>query len=411
MPTFIRVRTPSYRRHKPSGQAVVTLNGHDFYLGNHNTPASRARYQQVIAEWNARGRTLAKSSDLSVVELIAAFLQHANRYYVKPDGRPTSELGNFRSIIRRVKKLYGTALVADFGPLALKAVRQGMVADGLSRTGINHAINRLRQIFKWSVENEMVAPTVLHGLQAVGGLRYGRTDAHESEPVRPVPDAFVDAVLPHAAPPVRAMIELQRLTGMRSGEVTAIRACDLDASGKVWTYKPPQHKNKFRGFERVVYLGPEAQRILKPWLTTDLQAYLFRPADSVTAWLEKRHRARRTPLHYGNRPGSNRKREPRRTPSDRYDTASYRRAIKYAVAAENKARLRAAKAAGIDAAKVSFVPDWHPHQLRHNRATELRRQYGLEVARVLLGHKTALVTEIYAEADRARAIEVAAQCG
>lgn len=26
-------RRPSYQRHKPSGQAVVTLNGRDFYLG------------------------------------------------------------------------------------------------------------------------------------------------------------------------------------------------------------------------------------------------------------------------------------------------------------------------------------------------------------------------------------------
>ena len=28
-----RVRVPSYRRHKPTGQAVVTLNGHDVCLG------------------------------------------------------------------------------------------------------------------------------------------------------------------------------------------------------------------------------------------------------------------------------------------------------------------------------------------------------------------------------------------
>jgi hypothetical protein len=27
-----RTRVPSYRRHKPSGQAVVTLNGKDRYL-------------------------------------------------------------------------------------------------------------------------------------------------------------------------------------------------------------------------------------------------------------------------------------------------------------------------------------------------------------------------------------------
>jgi hypothetical protein len=34
-------RPPSYRLHKPSGQAVVTLNGKGFYLGAHDTPASR----------------------------------------------------------------------------------------------------------------------------------------------------------------------------------------------------------------------------------------------------------------------------------------------------------------------------------------------------------------------------------
>ena len=36
------LRVPSYRRHKPSGQAVVTLSGKDFYLGPWNTRVSRA---------------------------------------------------------------------------------------------------------------------------------------------------------------------------------------------------------------------------------------------------------------------------------------------------------------------------------------------------------------------------------
>jgi len=54
---------------------------------------------------------------------------------------------------------------------------------------------------------------------------------------------------------------------------------------------------------------------------------------------------------------------------------------------------------------------WHPHQLRHNAATAFRRKHGLEVARVLLGHKTAAITEIYAEADQQRAVEVMAKMG
>jgi hypothetical protein len=43
-------RTPSYRLHRASGQAVVTLNGRDVYLGLHGTQASRDAYDRAIAE-------------------------------------------------------------------------------------------------------------------------------------------------------------------------------------------------------------------------------------------------------------------------------------------------------------------------------------------------------------------------
>ena len=46
-----KLRIPSYRKHKPSGRAVVTLDGRDIYLGKHNSAASRAEYNRLIAEW------------------------------------------------------------------------------------------------------------------------------------------------------------------------------------------------------------------------------------------------------------------------------------------------------------------------------------------------------------------------
>jgi hypothetical protein len=69
--------TPSYQLHKPSGQAVVTLNGVDHYLGNYDTPESRAAYDRLIAEWLANGRRFppkpgAYCGDLTVAELIAS---------------------------------------------------------------------------------------------------------------------------------------------------------------------------------------------------------------------------------------------------------------------------------------------------------------------------------------------------
>jgi integrase len=234
------LRIPFYRRHKPSGQAVVTIDGRDIYLGKFNTAASRAEYNRLIAEWTVRGSTLPQNQaiDLTVTELAAAFWKFAQQYYRSPDGNPTGEVANYKTLLRRLKVLYGRTRAADFGPLSLKALRQGLIDEGLARKTINQAVNRIRHVFKWGVENQLVEPTVFQGLHAVAGLRFGRSGAKETAPVKPVPAAFVDAVLPFVSAQVAAMIELQRITGMRSGEVCIMRACDINMSGRVWVYMP-----------------------------------------------------------------------------------------------------------------------------------------------------------------------------
>src|SRR5262249_29487116 len=134
--------------------------------------------------------------------------------------------------------------------------------------------------FKWAVENELVPASVHHGLRTVAGLRRGRCDVRESEPVRPAPEAMVEAVRPHVARQVWTMIELQLLTGMRPGEATSMRTRDLDTSGKVWVYTPESHKTEHHGKRRAIYIGPRAQSVLRPWLRTDLASYLFSPAEA-----------------------------------------------------------------------------------------------------------------------------------
>ena len=77
---------PSSRRHKPTGQAVVTLNK-DFYLGRWNTKASRAEYDRLIGEWLACARCMSTSMrGVSVAELALAYWRLAKGYYRK-DGR------------------------------------------------------------------------------------------------------------------------------------------------------------------------------------------------------------------------------------------------------------------------------------------------------------------------------------
>lgn len=406
-------KTPDYCRHKPTGRAYVRLNGRMVYLGEYGSPASRAEYDRIVAEWLVAGRKLATapSADLTVTELLAGYWTWAEGYYVK-NGHPSSEQHNIRSALAPLRRLYGHAPVSTFGPTALKALREVLIQDALCRKTVNGRIEIIRRAFKWGVENELVPPSVLHGLQAVAGLKRGRSEARETAPVKPVPDAFVDAIKPHVSRPVWAMIELQRLTGMRSGEVAILRACDVDMSGSLWIYRPACHKTEHHDRERVVTLGPQAQAIVRSFLKPETHAYLFSPIDAERERRADMHARRKTPLSYGNRPGTNRKRRPEWTPGEHYTTASYMRAVTRGCELADRAAKAQALAEGRQVQPGErIIPHWHPHQLRHNYATNIRRQYGIEAARVMLGHATTTMTEIYAERDSGVAAEVAAKYG
>jgi integrase len=428
-------RVPSYRLHKPSGRAVVTIGGADVYLGTHGTKTSRDEYDRVIGEWMANGRRAPGESDLSVAELLLAFWKHAQAYYRAPDGKPTSQVEAFRPPLRILRRLYGRTLARDFGPLALKAVRLAMVGEGWCRSQVNRQTSRVRQVFKWGVAEEIVPPSVLEALRAVEGLRIGRTDAPESEPVRPVPEHYLAATLPHLSPTVRAMVEVQLVTGMRPGEMCAMRWADVDTGdgASLWHYKPATHKTAHHGHTREIYLGPRAQDLLRPFLKTDLSAHVFNPTAAEAERRAAASKARKTPKSCGNVPGSNRRRKPKRQPGDRYTVRSYRRAIaracerafampaeileprnaKERAAAEAAGRMSTEAIAARRKARQAWRDEhvWHPHQLRHNAGTRLRAEYGVEAAQVILGHKTLSVTQVYAEKNVKAAQRIMAEVG
>ncbi len=180
-------RIPSFRHHKDSGQGFLELDGQRHYLGRFDLPETQERYHRLIAEWLANDRQLSVDpSDITIVELCARFWRHAKAYYRRPDGTPTSEIENVRLALRSVKALYGSTAAAQFGPRALKTVRQQMIDQGACRTYINRHLGRVKLMFKWAVSEGLIEPSVYHGLQAVAGLKRGRSEARESEPVIPV---------------------------------------------------------------------------------------------------------------------------------------------------------------------------------------------------------------------------------
>jgi integrase len=328
-------KVPAYRKHKATGQAVVTLPGRgrrrDVFLGKFGTPESQKEYARVIAEWvgTAAGFASGSTADTTVNELVMAFWKHAVIYYRRRDGQPTSEQHNDRAVIRNLRVLYGHTPVADFGPAALKALRQQWITAAIVRAQVNARTYRVRRIFRWGVPEELVPPAVADALFHLEGLRSGRTEAAETSPVRPVSDEMVAAVMPFLPEVVRDMVTVQRLTGMRPGEVCAMTWEEVDRSGSVWYCRPTQHKTAHRGIERVVAIGPRAQEILSRYLSAGQCGYVFSPKESERARRQTRAASRKTPRYPSHMRRNEHKRQsdPRWCPGEGYTEAAYRRAI------------------------------------------------------------------------------------
>lgn len=257
-------RTPSYRLHKRSGQAVVTIGGKDHYLGKFGSVESRSEYDRLLAEWLSAGRGSAvipsPTDGPTINEILLAYWRHAENYYRAPDGSQTKELVNMRDALRPLRKLYGLTPARDFGPLALRAVRESMIRSGLAYTTINARINRIRRVFRWAGSVELIPGTVNHNLQTIEPLQRGLSKARDPKGVKPVSIQHVEKTLPFLPKPVAAMVRLQLLSGCRAGEVTAIRRKDVVARSPNWEYRPPHHKNQWRGHERIILFAVAAYR-------------------------------------------------------------------------------------------------------------------------------------------------------
>ncbi len=393
-----RPRQPSYRLHRARNCAVVTINGKNHYLGPYDSPRSHEEYARLIAHWKVdegkdRGAAASASTngELTVNALILRYLDFASGYYVK-HGRPTGEVNNICHAMAKLKELFGRTSAKDFGPPELEIVQQAMIGPKLARTTVNNRVSRIKRIFRWAEKKKLVPSATYHSLLAVEGLKRGRTAAREMKPVQIVPDSIVQATLPHLNEHVRAMVQVQELAAMRPQDIRNMRIGDIEMTSDVWIYRPWTHKNEHHGQMREIAIGPKAQAILKPYLQPDDPlAYIFSPKSAVAGVRERRARDRkskRTPSQLARKPKS----RPKRQPRDQYDKNTYTRAV-------------------TRACEKAEVQHWHPHQLRHNAATKIRKRYGLEGAWAVLGHKIGIVTEIYAERDVQKAIEIMREMG
>ena len=395
-------REPGYCLHKSSGRAYVNLGGRTFYLGEYGSDESRERYAALKAEWLVNRNAAKFSGDVggpTMASVALAYLDHAEAYY-----GPGTELENLKLSIVPISTLYANLPASVFGPLEYRAVRQwwldrpGRKRKGssepskLSRQYINSQMKRLTRIVKWAVGQGTIPPSVHQAVKCVDPLKRGRSTAPEAEPVLPIDVATVEKTCGYLPPMIADMVRLQLLLGCRPGELCGLKPGDVHRGGEVWEIRLSDHKGAWRGKSRTIYVGPKAQRILSKYLLRGADRFCFSPREATDQRLAAKAAARTTPPSCGNVPGSNRKARPKRQPGDFYTTQSYGKAIRYAA-------IRAK------------VEPWAPNRLRHSRATEIRAQFGLEAASSILGHSEITVTQVYAEADRERALRVAKAIG
>ena len=397
MPSGRSSRLPKYRHYRPKDLAVVRIDGRDIYLGKYDSPESKQKYARLLAQHFAPGgadacRLNEDVPELTIDQLILRFWTERVETRYRKDGRPSDRQYHVRAALRPLRALYGTTAVRRFGPKDLKLVRTKIIDDGirkkggLSRRYVNDHIGIIKRMFRWAVAEELIPLETYQLLETLENIEKvdNEVAVREREKVHPANLWHVRAVLRVVSPQIRAMIRLQLWTGMRPDEVTIMRPCDIRRDQDVWIYVPEDHKMDYKDIERIVPVGPNAQKILAPWLVREPTAYIFSPREVYEAALQRRRK--------NGKPSRRPKKNYARQPREHYDDETYCQAV-----------VRACAKAG--------VPKWTPRQLRHNAATRIERKYDREVAQLVLGHRSGDTTEGHIDKDTAKMIRAMRKIG
>ncbi|HUO08419.1 MAG TPA: tyrosine-type recombinase/integrase [Phycisphaerae bacterium] len=446
---------PNYCRHKARDLAFVRLDGRTLYLGRYDTPESRAEYDRVVGLWTLNGRRLPQEFQKQEIPASALMTQSVrdissasaygpapgvytmahlcgdyltemeNRYQSKQGSRRT-ELGRIKTTLRPVVRYFGKEPAADFSPRKLKLVRQFFIDLGHVRQEINKRMRAIRKMMRWGVAEEHIPAETYMKFVEIEPLKPNDYGVKEPTRVKPVQSEMIEKTLPFLNRFIAAMVKVQLCTGARPEEICLMRGCDIERTERTWIYTPLTHKLAWRGQVRQIPIGPNAQAVLKDFLTGDPKAFLFSPRIAQEEHLAAASAQRKTPLSCGNVRGSKRKNNPLKEPGERYTPDSHWRAIVNACRkafplpdhlqrklVTPKGRKRKPRHETVAEWRTRLTEEglfsqvgeweqehrWFPYQIRHSAATWLRKKAGIEAAQVVLGHRHVKTTERYAEED------------
>lgn len=367
------VRRGSRLCYLPSrGAAVVYVNGRRLILGpwpeypKKPSAEIQARYRATLAV-ATRPEPVVVPKATTIAVLVDRVTDWADEYYRDSEKDRQAII----SACELLMAVCGKSLpVADLLPSHIVGCRETMVSSGRTRQGINKVLGYVRRILRRGCELGVVPPAVLTGCLVVPGLRPGRTSAPESVRREGVTDEVLSATMEKLSPQLRAMVSLQRVTGMRPNELLRMTWDQIEQSGAVWVYRPKRHKCAWRGQKREILLGAKAQAILREW----------RFLDGLPVFSPRRDRHPNL-LHTWDR-----------APGIEWKISSYGHAV------------------GKACAKAG-VPRWSPQDLRKAAAQEIRDAFGLEQSAAVLGHSIDVNQRHYSGHSRKVALEVVQRLG
>lgn len=306
-------------------------------------------------EAEARKADAGISPAFTVNDLCAKWLAHAAEYYSESAEAVTMSCG-----MRPFRDMFGNRPAESMTHGDMVEYRKSLIASKYARTTVNKYVGYVKRMITWSTDERVTSPQLKAEIMALSPLKPHRSQAKEPEQVRAVPDADVDATCKLLPPSLADMVRVHRLCGARPDEICSLSWDCVDRSGKLWTYRPKNHKNKFRNKPRVIVFGPRAQKILQKYADADEKAGV------------------RLPYVFS----------PQRAVAERWQGGGRLVGVRWTTDAYCRAITRAAEAAG--------VGHWHPNQLRHTCATEIRRKIGTAAASAVLGHTLGLrITDRY----------------
>lgn len=306
----------------------------------------------------------------TVEDLCQGYCRHALVYYRDRKGEQTGEAVNVTWGLRFYRREIGRKRIDDVTHAELVEVRRKMVEEGSARTSVNKRIGIWNRMMGWALDEGLIGAALKAELSQVSPLKAFRSQARDTEPIKAAEHHAVKAAIAMLPPNLADMVRVQELSGMRPGEVCKMRWEDVERKRGVWLYRPESHKNAYRGLPRVVVLGPMAQRALMRHERRS--GRVFCPRLAMLERYNEMREARKTHVQPSqvdrSRPGAMRK------PGDAWIPTAYSRAV-----------MQACKAA-VEAGTMEAGDAWAPNQLRHACATRVRRWFGINAARAVMGH-------------------------